>query len=107
MAGETSGNELQQITTSGVVTNEGSLTGEGGGITTGPGDSLWMTVLNPGEVDSVQLSSPGFRATSTDGDVYDFGSDTPYGSLTTLGVHPAHPVVGISSVGGRLRPRWK
>ena len=97
------GTALQRVTVAGVVSTEATLSGEIGTIAVGPGASLWMTILNPGEIDSVQLSVAGFRTASSDGNVYDLGGDVSFGSLISLGIHPAAPVVGISSTSGGYR----
>ena len=44
-----------------------------------------------------QPATQGVRTASRDGNVYDFGTDISHGSLKTLGISPAQPIVGITS----------
>jgi virginiamycin B lyase len=99
----TGSNTIQRVTTAGVITNEATLTGEAGQLTTGPGGSLWWTILNIGEVDSTQLGTQGFRIAGVDGNAYSFGADPSLGSLVSLGIHPAAPVVGLASTSAGYR----
>ena len=51
--------EIQRVTTSGAITTVATISGQGGRDHRRPDHSLWWTVLNPGEVDSIQLGDPG------------------------------------------------
>ena len=46
----------------------------------------------------MSLGGHGFPCRRTEGDVYSYGGVPDYGSLASLGIHPASPVVGMSSV---------
>ena len=46
----------------------------------------------------MSLATTGFHSVDAEGDVYSYGPAPNYGSLASLGIHPASPVVGMSSV---------
>lgn len=85
------------------------------GITAGLNHTMWFAEAHGNKVGKIGTGNAtppppptqGFRTTSRDGNVYNFGTDVTHGSLKASGVAPAHPIIAdrVDTVGRWLLAR--